>query len=72
MLDAPQQMVQLCTVRSCTSQPKTGKAGFRPSGQSTNAQSVKEAAMQFFSERKDMPGREDFYYCSACGSTWEM
>jgi DNA-directed RNA polymerase subunit M/transcription elongation factor TFIIS len=32
----------------------------------------KEAAMQFFSDRKDMPGREDFYYCCACGSTWEM
>jgi DNA-directed RNA polymerase subunit M/transcription elongation factor TFIIS len=32
----------------------------------------KEAAMQFFVERADKPGREDFYYCCACGSTWEV
>jgi hypothetical protein len=32
----------------------------------------KEAAMQFFAERPDKPGREDFYYCCACGSTVEV
>jgi hypothetical protein len=28
--------------------------------------------MQFFAERLDMPGRENFFYCHACGSNWEM
>ena len=32
----------------------------------------KESGMQFFAERRDMPGREDFFYCHACGSNWEM
>ena len=32
----------------------------------------KESGMQFFSERRDMPGREDFFYCHACGSNWEL
>jgi DNA-directed RNA polymerase subunit M/transcription elongation factor TFIIS len=32
----------------------------------------KESGMQFFAQRLDMPGREDFFYCRACGSTWEM
>jgi hypothetical protein len=32
----------------------------------------KESGMQFFAQRLDMPGREDFFYCRACGSSWEM
>ena len=32
----------------------------------------KESAMQFFAQRLDLPGREDFFYCCACGSTWEV
>jgi hypothetical protein len=32
----------------------------------------KQPAMQFFSERADKPDWEGFYYCCACGSTWEM
>jgi DNA-directed RNA polymerase subunit M/transcription elongation factor TFIIS len=32
----------------------------------------KESGMQFFAERLDMPGRENFFYCHACGSNWEM
>jgi DNA-directed RNA polymerase subunit M/transcription elongation factor TFIIS len=32
----------------------------------------KKPAMQFFAKRPDKPGHEDFYYCCACGSTWEM
>ncbi|MEX0678759.1 MAG: hypothetical protein WD063_16900 [Pirellulales bacterium] len=32
----------------------------------------KDSSMQFFSQRLDMPGREEFFYCCACGSTWEM
>jgi DNA-directed RNA polymerase subunit M/transcription elongation factor TFIIS len=31
----------------------------------------KELGMQFFAQRLDMPGREDFFYCCACGSTWK-
>jgi DNA-directed RNA polymerase subunit M/transcription elongation factor TFIIS len=41
----------------------------RPSYECPNC---KESAMQFFSERLDMPGRAEFFYCAACGSTWEM
>jgi hypothetical protein len=32
----------------------------------------KEPSMQFFCQRLDMPGREDFFYCCACGSTYEI
>ena len=32
----------------------------------------KKSGMQYFIQRLDMPGREDFFYCCACGSTWEI
>ena len=31
-----------------------------------------ESAMQFFAQRLDLPGRDDFFYCCACGSIWEV
>jgi hypothetical protein len=31
-----------------------------------------QPAMQFFAQRLDLPGRQDFFYCCVCGSTWEI
>jgi DNA-directed RNA polymerase subunit M/transcription elongation factor TFIIS len=32
----------------------------------------KESSLQFFLKRADMPGRDEFFYCCACGLTWEV
>ena len=32
----------------------------------------RQSAMQFHATHDDHPGRTDFFYCSACGTCWEI
>ena len=32
----------------------------------------KQSAMQYYVQSAEFPGRQDFYYCYACGSFWDI
>ena len=67
-------MLLASNVRTATTDKSLNEfaCALAPDRPSYDCPKCEESAMQYFCQRLDLPGREDFFYCCACGSTWEI